>query len=326
MVSEIKVWQIENGNLISIETTMTESGRREKEDLEQWIKSDPTVLGGDILIIGEQVQTKSGPLDFLGIDRAGNILIIELKREHLPRVVLAQAVDYASDIANWDVIELNEECLKLHKQSLDTYIIENFDKVILEDIPINQTQRIILVGTYIEESLQRMIEWLSSKFQVSINAILFKYIKTKSGDELLARTVIIPEEIEKERSQKQQRKFEMSDEPGNYEDDELKALLKTYLSEDRATPRRIKTILIPLCLAYDTVKRDAIKTELIEKKEAKNDGQAGLILTTISRELGIKKRDYLRQIIRYDKINPWEKENYRIEIKYKDMITNILKG
>ena len=68
-------------------------------DLENWIKTKPDILGTDILIIGQQVYTKSGPLDFLAIDNNGNIVVVELKRDKLARVVLAQAIDYASDLS-----------------------------------------------------------------------------------------------------------------------------------------------------------------------------------------------------------------------------------
>lgn len=324
MATEIKVWQIENGKLVLIDATMAGVKRTEPEDLEQWIKSNPSILGQDILIIGEQVQTKSGPLDFLGIDNLGNTIIIELKRDRIPRDALTQAIDYASDISSWDFDKLSEECVKYRGQPLDVCINENFGDVDLEEISVNQAQRILSVGTYIEESLQRMIEWLSSNYGVSINAVIFKYIRTKSGDELIARTMIIPEEVEKERSQKQQRKIPMSDEPGSYGDDELETLLRKYLSEDRATPRRIREIVLPLCLDHEPVKRDEIKNELTKRKEAKDEAQVGIILTTISRELGIKQRGYLRQVIRYDKPNPWEKDNYRIEGKYKGMIKDLL--
>ena len=324
MATEIKVWQIENGKLAPVDITMAGAGRTEPEDLERWIKSNPSILGQDLLIVGEQVQTKSGPLDFLGMDKSGNVVIIELKRERIPREALAQAMDYASDVASWELDKLSEECVKYRGQTLDAYINESFEDVDLEDISVNQTQRILLVGTYIEESLQRMIGGLSDNYGVSINAVIFKYIRTKCGDELIARTMIIPEEVEKERSQKQQRKIPMSDEPGSYGDNELKALLRKYLSEYRATPRRIREILLPLCLDHEPIKRDEIKNELTRRKEARDEGQAGIILTTVSRELGIKQRDYLRQVIRYDKPNLWEKENYIIEEKYKGMIRDLL--
>ncbi|RKZ31303.1 hypothetical protein DRQ33_07195, partial [bacterium] len=46
--------------------------------------------------------------------------------------------------------------------------------------------------------------------------------------------------------------------------------------------------------------------------------------TTISREIGIKSRDYIRQLIRYDRPNPWEKENYRLVDEYKDLVKDVL--
>jgi hypothetical protein len=35
---------------------------------------------------------KSGPIDLLGIDKTGNVVIIEIKRDKLPREALAQAI------------------------------------------------------------------------------------------------------------------------------------------------------------------------------------------------------------------------------------------
>jgi len=327
MATEIKVWQIINGKLELIETTMIEAGRKETEDLEEWIKSCPQILGEDILIIGEQVPTKSGSIDFLGIDKSGNLIIIELKRDKLPRDVLAQAIDYASDVSSWDVDTISEVCTKYTNQSLEDYLSEKFEEIDLEELAINKTQRILLIGFSIEESLQRMIEWLSNNYGVSINAVILEYIKTRNGEELIARTVIIPEEIEKERIRKRQFKISMSDEPGKYSRDELKDLLISYLSENRTTPRRIREILLPLCLKNKIVNREMIKKELLKRGEAKDDRQAGSILTTISREIGIAKRDYLRQIIQYDKdrSKPWEKENYRLIEDYKDLVESILK-
>ena len=101
MATQIKAWQVANGTLRPVNTTLEEQGRKEAEHLEQWIVSTSEVLGEDVLLIGRQVQTRSGPLDLLAVDRAGNTVIIELKRGLVAREVLAQAIDYASDIASW---------------------------------------------------------------------------------------------------------------------------------------------------------------------------------------------------------------------------------
>jgi hypothetical protein len=321
MATEIKVWQIINETLEPIETSMLEEKRLEK-DLENWIKTHPEILGENILVIGEQVSTSGGVIDFLGIDKeTGDLIIIELKRDRLGRDALAQAIDYASEVASWTEEDINERINK----KLELIIDENLN---LEDsnINLNQNQKILLVGFSMEDRLQRMIDWLSEKYGMSINAVLLKYVKTKNGEELIARTMVIPEEIEKERAEKQrgQIKIQLSDEPGNYNIDELKKLLLKYLSEDRPVPKRIRTILLPLCLEHPIVTRNMIKEELLKRGEAEDETSAGKIITTISREIGIEKRDYLRQILRYDKISEHQKENYRISEEYKQLVKEIL--
>lgn len=102
MSTEIKVWHIKDGKLIPINTTMAEAGRYEPQDLQEWIISEPSIWGPDILIIGKEAPTKTGRVDLLGIDKMGNAVITELKRDLLPRDALAQAIDYASDVASWD--------------------------------------------------------------------------------------------------------------------------------------------------------------------------------------------------------------------------------
>jgi len=209
MATEIKLWQIKEGKLIPSEVSMVDTGRKEVNDLEQWIKSNSAILGEDISIIGEQVMTKRGPLDFLGIDKSGNLIIVELKRDKLHREVLAQAIDYASDLSSWDVERLNAECQKYAGKKIEEIMKESFDldDEDLEDVSINTFQKILLVGTGVDESLQRMVEWLSKNYDLSINVLVLKYTKTSGGDEIIARTTIIPEEVEQEKSQRHQKKI-----------------------------------------------------------------------------------------------------------------------
>ncbi len=209
MATEIKLWEIDDGKLKPSEITMAEAGRKEVNDLEVWIKSNSEILGKDIFIIGEQVMTKRGPLDFLGIDRSGNLIIVELKRDQLHRDVLAQAVDYASDLASWDQEKLNDLCERYTGKNIGECLEEYFDleNETIEEISINKFQKILLVGTGVDESLQRMVEWLSDNYDVSINVLILKYTKTKSGDEIIAKTTIISEDVEQEKSQRHQRKI-----------------------------------------------------------------------------------------------------------------------
>ncbi len=323
MSTEIKTWEIIYGELKPINTTLAENGKNEREDLEKWIKTNPKILGENIVIIGEQVQTKSGLLDYLGIDIDGNMIIIELKRNKLPRDVITQAIDYASDVANWELDKLGEVCLKYSELSLEDLISENFENIKLEDLVINSNQRILLVGFGIDEPLNRMIEWLSSNYDLAINAIILSYVKTSSNNELLSRTVIIPEEIEQQKTSKKKFKIPMSDDPGNYDEEELKELLENYLCLNQYSAKRIKNIVLPALLKKDVMTRIELKKEFVNSGEEEN--KVGYYIALISNQLGQAKNDFLRQVINYEYPNySWEKDNFKINGSYKKLIEELL--
>ncbi len=325
MAIEIKTWQIVDGKLTQISSSMITENRKEKNDLEEWIKSNPEILGNDIVLIGQQVVTKSGPLDFLGIDNNGNSVIVELKRDLLPREALAQAIDYASDVSDWELDRFREICQSYVSQSLEDYLQEKFEDITVEELVINQSQRLLLVGFSIEESLGRMIEWLSDNYNLGINAIVLNYIKTKNGDELLSRTVIIPEEVEKQKANKKKFIIEMSNEPGNYDEATLEKHLADYLSKNLYSALRMREHFLPLLLEKGTITREELKKEFVKRKAAPDESQAGYFLSLISNQLGHKWKDYLRQVIKYDYPNhPWEKDNFHIKEEYKELVKRVI--
>lgn len=326
MATEIKTWQIINCQLKAVVSSLTTEGRTEALDLEEWITTNPEIIGSGLEIIGRQVSTKSGPLDLLAIDHSGNITVIELKRDRLPREALAQAIDYVSDIADWNIDKISEVCTKYTGMSLDDLISDKFPDVNIENININETQRIILIGFAIESSLERMINWLSNQYGVKINAIILKYAKTISGDELLIRTAIISEEIEQARTSKRKFTISMSDEPGKYQEEELEEKFKKYLQQDLWSSRRIRRVLLPACLEHGTVTRDQLKEKFIQQKEADDLRQAGSFLSLISTQLGVAYNDFLRQVIGYSYPNyTWEKNDYHIRDGYEDLVRRVLK-
>jgi hypothetical protein len=325
MSTEIKTWEIIEGELKPISSTLTENGRKESEHLEKWIKTKPDILGNDILIIGEQVYTKSGPLDFLGIDNNGNLVIVELKREKLARLVLAQAIDYASDLSTWDIEKLSEVCIAYTGNNLEDQLSAHFDDIKIDEITINQSQRLLLVGFAIEEPLSRMIEWLSTNFDMAINAIILNYVRTSNGAEILSRTVTIPEEIAKEKSNKKKFKIAMSDEPGEYEMEKLKELLKSYFIKANYSSNRIKNVLLPALLKRKVLSRTQFKKEFVKANEADDESQAGYFIALISNQLGHAKKDYLRQIINYEyPDNHWTKDNFSLREGYKELVEELI--
>lgn len=326
MGTEIKTWQIVDGKLSPVNTNLKNEGKTEPYDLEPWIASHPAIIGADIAIIGRQVMSKSGSIDLLGIDKSGNLVIIEIKRDKLPREALAQAIDYASDTAEWTIDKIGEICTAYTKKGLVECVSESFPEVDVEALNINSTQRIILVGFSVESALERMIEWLSDNFNVNINVVVLSYVKTLSGDELLTKTSIISEELERERVKKK-KKFEipMSDEPGTYDIGLLEKLLKEYLAKEQVTSQRIREVLLPALLKKKTISREQLKTELLEYDKSLDASKIGYHLTTISAQLGMKKNDFLRQVVVYEyPTYDWEKDNFSLREGYRDLVKGVL--
>lgn len=161
--------------------------------------------------------------------------------------------------------------------------MQSFPDINLENININESQRIFLVGFGIEGALERMVNWLSKSYDVSINAIVLKYVRTKKGDELLTRVAVISEEVEKQRVEKK-KKFQiaMSDVPGNYPDDELKQKVAQYLESGLWSSQRLRKVLIPVLLRDGKATREQLKAEFVKVGMADNVNQAGYFLSLIS--------------------------------------------
>ena len=83
------------------------SNRMESELLlEETLVNNPGLLLEDLTLVGRQTPTEGGPLDLLGVDGDGRLVVFELKRGTLSRDAVAQVIDYASDLDNMDLVNL----------------------------------------------------------------------------------------------------------------------------------------------------------------------------------------------------------------------------
>ena len=75
------LWQINNNQL----EPMSRISLNLEKRLKKWIYDDVSLLGLELLILGQEVHTAYGGfIDILAIDGEGNIVIIELKRDKTP--------------------------------------------------------------------------------------------------------------------------------------------------------------------------------------------------------------------------------------------------
>ena len=195
MAEDIRIWKIvENDNLQDLKRAKLNL----EERIEEWIVRDISVISDDLLVIGRQIETDfGGIIDILCLDRMGDVVIIELKRDKTPREITAQILDYASwvkDLSNERITEIANEYLK-DNGPLEEAFIRKFG----EDLPdiLNEHHKMLIVASEIDSSSERIINYLSNTYGVSINAITFHYFVDENRNEFLARIFLIePKEVE----------------------------------------------------------------------------------------------------------------------------------
>jgi hypothetical protein len=145
--------------------------------IESAVESAPELLGVDVLIVGRQVPTPSGPLDLLALDSEGHLVVVENKRDRTPRDVLAQTLDYAAYASTlaFDDVALIYETYCVRTRSDDTDLAEVFEERFGEQLDaIAYPPQMIIVASRMDDSTERMIGFLADGFGVPVNAALFQ--------------------------------------------------------------------------------------------------------------------------------------------------------
>jgi hypothetical protein len=196
-MEEIKLWQIKNNDIVEI----LKKGLDFEARLEEWLKKDLSILLPDLFIIGSQVKTdygdKYGLIDILAMNKLGELVIIELKKDKTQREIISQVLEYASWVKELDYEQI-EDIIKQNKEhenkDLSQLYYEKFKKS-SDNIEFNSSHRMIIVGSSIDNTTTRIIKYLSSNdYGVNINAVTFNYFKSDNNEEFLAKSFLIPEE------------------------------------------------------------------------------------------------------------------------------------
>ena len=170
--------------------------------LEEWLESNPGGIleDGPLLIIGRQVPTDLGKsIDLLGVDREGNVVVVELKRDRTPRDVVAQALEYAAFAAKLDAAALEgilgeyrpDEPLGLAEQHRE-YFKQS------EAVAFNKDQRIVIIGQQVTPEIRQTALFLGSK-GVQVTCVEFTFFQAAGGGRLLSQEIVVGGEQAKPR-------------------------------------------------------------------------------------------------------------------------------
>lgn len=123
-------------------TELEPTNRTETEQmLEDTLVANPEMLMPGLTLVGRQTPTTGGPLDLLGVDSSGQLVVFELKRETLTRDAVTQIIDYASSLELLSDDDLAAQIVgQSGKNGIDT--IDDFEEWYSQRFPDSTVRRI----------------------------------------------------------------------------------------------------------------------------------------------------------------------------------------
>ena len=188
-MDEVKIWAI--GDSHAAEPLESKSQVETEALLEETLVRNPDLLIRGLKLVGRQTPTEGGPLDLLGVDTDGRLVVFELKRGTLSRDAVAQVVDYASYL---DTMELTALAEYISDRSGEHGIenIEDFQEWYgrqdFGELESLKPLRLFLVGLGTDDRTERMVRFLADNSNMDISLLTFHGFE-HDGKTLLAKQV-----------------------------------------------------------------------------------------------------------------------------------------
>ena len=187
-MDEVKIWALEDSGVVELERA--EKTQTEKT-LEDTLVANPDLLEAGLTLVGRQTPTQGGPLDLLGVDEDGKLVVFELKRGTLSRDAVAQVIDYTSDLTAMGIAGLTSHIATRSGQhgiqkidDLEEWFLNRFPE---RDLDSLLPPRMVLVGLGADDTTSRMVEFLANT-GVDISLLTFHGF-ISDGKTLLAKQV-----------------------------------------------------------------------------------------------------------------------------------------
>lgn len=153
------------------ETSFSNAGLRERQDLQRLLRSQIEIVSPDTLVIAEefsQWEDSNRRIDLLGIDKNGNLVVIELKRTEDGGQMELQSIRYAAMISAMTfvrAVEVYTEYLQRNGSTEDarTSLLEFLEWNQPDEDQFAQDVRIVLVSAEFSKELTTSVIWLSER-------------------------------------------------------------------------------------------------------------------------------------------------------------------
>ncbi len=174
-MDEVKIWAVDGDSNVE---PLARKGQTDTESLlEETLVRNPDLLIPGLRLVGRQTPTEGGPLDLLGVDEDGRLVVFELKRGTLSRDAVAQVIDYASDLDSKSDVELADHIAANsgvgsieNIDDFEEWYGENTDAQSLDSL---RPLRLFLIGLGVDGRTERMVRFLADNSGMDISLLTF---------------------------------------------------------------------------------------------------------------------------------------------------------
>ena len=181
------------------ETSFIDLNIWERMHIQEWIREAPEILGEELLVVAiefDRFSNSNDRLDILAIDRQGNLVVVELKRDSYAGYAELQAIRYAAMTSSMTIEKLlpyynNYQKKYLNIENPSNEISRtNIEEFVNDDNfkELSNNPRIILCSEDFSQEITTTVLWLNSN-GLDISCVKIK--PHKIGDQI----VIVPNKI-----------------------------------------------------------------------------------------------------------------------------------
>ena len=263
-------------------------------------------------LVGRQTPTEGGPLDLLGVDGDGRLVVFELKRGTLSRDAVAQIVDYASDLNAMEVEELAQR-IGQHsgKRGIDKF--EDFKtwyRQSFEELEALLPPRMFLVGLGVDSGTERMVNFLA-KSGVDIGLITLQSFEHK-GNTLFAKQVKVEGKRRLTNEERRRDLIERAERHGISDlYDDVRKTLKEAWPSSKESPRAGRNLGFNVRMRPNPGQRRDTYARIDP-----NDGRVRLVFFRCAVELCIYEFEQAVKCIEYD---TWPKGKEPLDIATREI-------
>jgi hypothetical protein len=183
-------------SLTLLPTSFSDLGVKERQDLEEWIKDNPDILGEKLLIVTSEYdhfENSDKRLDLLALDGQGKLVVIELKRDVAGTLADLQAIRYAAFCSTMlfdQVVSLRAKFANMSDEDARQDIQEFVGKPEFSTLD-NKPRIILAAGGFNDPEVTSCVLWLRD-FGVDISCAEITPYRMPDSQIVLVPRVIIP--------------------------------------------------------------------------------------------------------------------------------------